>query len=667
MKYFLVLFFIVISLSLEAQSLKQRADNEYNERNYASAISSYQTYIKETGVVSSSVSRNLANCYFYTENYSEAQKYFEKVSPKEMTAQDWLNYGDLLRRLGMFSQAMAKYNRALHCPYKDVSEARISIAVKSCEKAMKKETNASSLDSLELMEQFKRKRYVGVAEFSPGGKRVYYTKEVKVHGKKIYRIYSARLNITGAQWEDEKLLSFCDGTYNYAHPALSQDGKTMYFASDMPGTLGGMDIFKVEKKGNGWGTPVNLGSVVNTDGTDMFPYVTPGGYLSFSSNGHPGYGGMDAFWVEMQNGKAVSIKHADQSINTSLDDFSALINPDKMEEEEEDATALMLAQQARQDSIEQVRLAEKMKADSIAKAKLLAARQQAKQDSIENVMLAARQKAYQDSLRLVAYQDSIKEAELLAAQIAEDEAKAKEEQDEVKEWKAREYEHLGVVNTFLVDALSSQLLKNAKFVVVDNVTKEELIVGNADNAGKISLDLKSAGIVGGQAVTITAMVNYGSFSSYTIEMLSNKVMAYDGTHPIPLVPIMAKRDKLKHNIVANKEVVGGNAFVFNDSELTEKGKEYLDAWANFLIMNPDVKIKMMAHTDTRGEVSYNFKLSQRRAFEAKSYLISEGVSHLQVVARGYGERYPLVKCKECTEREHNANRRIEIEVINTQN
>nr|MDA3852625.1 OmpA family protein [Bacteroidales bacterium] len=63
----------------------------------------------------------------------------------------------------------------------------------------------------------------------------------------------------------------------------------------------------------------------------------------------------------------------------------------------------------------------------------------------------------------------------------------------------------------------------------------------------------------------------------------------------------------------------------------------------------------------------NFKLSQRRAFAAKRYLISKGVSHMQVIARGYGERYPLVDCKVCTEREHDINRRIEMEVINSKN
>jgi outer membrane protein OmpA-like peptidoglycan-associated protein/tetratricopeptide (TPR) repeat protein len=109
--------------------------------------------------------------------------------------------------------------------------------------------------------------------------------------------------------------------YSIEHPALSPDGKTLYFASDMPGTLGGMDLFYSENTGSGWSKPKNCGPEINTAQDEVFPYVRKDGKLFFSSRGHITIGGLDIFsstgeksnWSEPENLKA--------PFNSPKDDF----------------------------------------------------------------------------------------------------------------------------------------------------------------------------------------------------------------------------------------------------------------------------------------------------------------------------------------------------------
>jgi outer membrane protein OmpA-like peptidoglycan-associated protein len=111
--------------------------------------------------------------------------------------------------------------------------------------------------------------------------------------------------------------------YSVGHPAVTSDGKILYFVSDMPGGYGSTDIYFCEKLSNGkWSEPQNAGSVINTDGKEVFPYVDDEGTLFFSSDGHAGMGGLDIFksagskdsWSEPENMKC--------PINSSKDDFS---------------------------------------------------------------------------------------------------------------------------------------------------------------------------------------------------------------------------------------------------------------------------------------------------------------------------------------------------------
>jgi outer membrane protein OmpA-like peptidoglycan-associated protein len=130
-------------------------------------------------------------------------------------------------------------------------------------------------------------------------------------------------------WGNETTLPFNSDEYSCAHPTLTDDGTKLYFASDMPGGFGGMDIYVSEVEGGKFGPPTNLGPGVNTEGHDVFPFVHKSGRLYFASDGHLGLGGMDILYVDPKDGGTWSApENPGAPINSKDDDFAISLNED---------------------------------------------------------------------------------------------------------------------------------------------------------------------------------------------------------------------------------------------------------------------------------------------------------------------------------------------------
>ncbi|WP_340077142.1 OmpA family protein [Leptobacterium sp. I13] len=134
-----------------------------------------------------------------------------------------------------------------------------------------------------------------------------------------------------SNWQEEKKkwakpteFPYNNKEYSLGHPSITPDGKTLYFASDMPGGYGGVDLYISEYKSGGWTTPVNLGSEINTEGDEEFPYIK-GEVLYFSSNGHEGLGGLDIYSTPITSGK-IKVQNIGYPINSSKDDFGIIFN-----------------------------------------------------------------------------------------------------------------------------------------------------------------------------------------------------------------------------------------------------------------------------------------------------------------------------------------------------
>jgi len=170
--------------------------------------------------------------------------------------------------------------------------------------------------------------------FTKDGKTVYFTRNNFLDGKKgkddkkttLLKLYKATLE--DSSWKQTVELPFNNNQYSVAHPALSLDNKTLYFASDMPGTFGQSDLYKVVINDDGsFGTPVNLGPTINTEGRETFPFISEDNELYFASDGHPGLGGLDVFVSKMaQDGSFGEVKNVGAPINGPQDDFAFLMD-----------------------------------------------------------------------------------------------------------------------------------------------------------------------------------------------------------------------------------------------------------------------------------------------------------------------------------------------------
>jgi outer membrane protein OmpA-like peptidoglycan-associated protein len=168
------------------------------------------------------------------------------------------------------------------------------------------------------------------AVFSKDGKTMYFnrtnTSRKKTDAERIAHIKIYKAELVDGNWTNVKALPFTSNSYSTEHPALSKDGKTLYFASDMPGTLGSFDIYKVAiNDDETYGEPENLGETVNTKHREQFPFISEFNVLYFSSIGHAGYGGLDVFRTNMVNGNFDKPVNLGSSINSNLDDFSYVV------------------------------------------------------------------------------------------------------------------------------------------------------------------------------------------------------------------------------------------------------------------------------------------------------------------------------------------------------
>lgn len=161
----------------------------------------------------------------------------------------------------------------------------------------------------------------GACCFSPDGREMYLT---QCTTDPSYPRYAqiVKSNRADAAWGKATEIKLTNDTLSsFAHPAVSPDGEWLYFVSDMPGGRGGLDIWRVRITAAGFGGIENLGSPINTEGDECFPTFRPNGDFYFSSNGHPGLGGLDIFVAKVGKDRKYHLEHPGYPLNSQADDF----------------------------------------------------------------------------------------------------------------------------------------------------------------------------------------------------------------------------------------------------------------------------------------------------------------------------------------------------------
>lgn len=375
------------ALNAVGQNKKEvKADTKYENTAYVDAIDIY-TKLAESGYESENLYTKLGNANYFSGKYQEAAKWYGKLFEltTDVEPEIFFRYSVSLKSIGEIEKAnqyLLKFHEAnktdsrgtmfkenpdyiqdinsinnrfsyqlanFNTSYSDFGVAfwQNSLVFTSATPIRGPHKDISTWDGQpfftlfslndEKMSRLKdlySRFHVSNAVFTKDGTVVYFTqnnivkdqsaKEVHVSTLKLYKaIYD------GKKWTDITELPFNGNGYSCAHPALSPDEKTLYFSSDMPGSIGESDIYKVAIYNNhsSYSSPVNLGKPINTEAKENFPFVSKDGILYFSSNGHLGLGGLDLFQYNLEDPNA-TVENLGPGINTAFDDFNIFIKND---------------------------------------------------------------------------------------------------------------------------------------------------------------------------------------------------------------------------------------------------------------------------------------------------------------------------------------------------
>jgi hypothetical protein len=509
------------------------------------------------------------------------------------------------------------------------------------------------------------KLHEGPASASSSGDELWFTRNSFFHGRS-QRSHQGltRLGIYKATREDgefgnvEEFL-FNNSEVSIGHPSLSADGQRLFFVSDMPGGNGGSDIYFCRKVDGRWGEPENLGPTINTSQNEVFPFIAADGTLYFSSNGHPGLGGLDILAAKPKGASGFgNPMNVGAPVNGPKDDFSFVIDPVGKRgffssnrpggEGDDDMYAFVMHR-----PLDEQFLVTGTVID----------------DEYEIPVIAAEVMLYDDSgvLRDTAFSDHRGE---FAFPV---------EPNKVYR---------------LVAKLKGRY-DGERFFSTERVEQQQIMTRDIHLVADAGIWLRGAvrqkdklGFLEGMTVSVVNLSSFYSESQVTdegggfrfrlqnneeYEVLFEKPGYF--SQSVPVSTIGMKQGILDLGEVRDLEfepIQLGVAVPFRhirwssgSSALDRTAHLELDALAERLMVNPDVTIEIGVHSDQRAEATEAGRLSQKQADAIAAYLITKGVGKERVKARGYGTTQPLNHCMKgvaCSEEEHAVNRRNEYKV-----
>jgi outer membrane protein OmpA-like peptidoglycan-associated protein len=527
-------------------------------------------------------------------------------------------------------------------------------------------------------------------------------------------------DMVGGKWTNLQELPFNDKEYDYLHPSINVDDNVLYFASDRPGGFGGFDLWKVEKSGDTWGEPINLGSEINTSENEVFPYIHADGMLFFSSNGHNGLGGGDIFFSKEYQGKFVAPVNLGTRFNTASDDFGFILDRDKRNgyfssdrdggKGQDDIYNFFVDETLGEDIF---KFPENHPAtiasngainDPNADGRLANANEGFGNKAI-TIFLADRLTGAEIDMATVEYVDLqlLTKTEIVTDQNGNIIQLISSENGEEVTLSSEEKAIRG-----LTDAEGSYILKIGDGNYLVNISKQgykqkQVLVSVADKQDELlvlldrtnsctpirgQVTFASNGSVAGSQVTVQEKGNTASLRNVSVDANGNFNLCLDcGKTFIITTNNGGKTTSKEINISADCNqgqtqqlvmdldgggLAGGTTirleriyYNFNDASIRPDARDELNALAELLKRYPSLEVEIASHTDARGTDSYNSQLSQRRADKVVAYLVHRGIDINRLSPVGYGERELLNQCSDgvsCTELDHQYNRRTEVRV-----
>jgi outer membrane protein OmpA-like peptidoglycan-associated protein/tetratricopeptide (TPR) repeat protein len=507
----------------------------------------------------------------------------------------------------------------------------------------------------------------GPATFPADGKEIYFTRTNMNKNKlgkskdNITHLKICKARSVENKWIEAEDFPYNNKEYSVGHPSISPDGKLMYFVSNVPGGMGGTDIYVTHYENGKWSEPENPGRAVNTEGNETFPFYFSNGEKSslfFSSDGRPGLGGLDVYCSEIKDSVLQEAIHISAPVNSSRDDFGFIMNKEYKGgyfSSNRDSTA---------DKIYKFSINEPL-------------------FNIEVLTINGLSKKNLPDSKIILH-------DLTKGQITELMSDT-EGKVNIKLTRETDYKIISGRENYIQDSLiistmnkkQSETFKGnlslmpilkVRGHVISKTTKLPLsnvsvgLLNFSSSAEPIDYSNRAekkmnTGDNGDFEYILSPDINYhilGRKEKYFAESIDLSTM---GKYDSEIFDVKLELEE----IVLNKAIRLDNIYYdYNKWDIRPDAGIELDKLVNLLEKNPEIKIELSSHTDSRGGDSFNMKLSQKRAESAVRYIVSKGIRQNRVVAKGYGESQTLNRCKnniKCTEEEYQFNRRTEFKVL----
>lgn len=630
-------------------------------------------------------------------NYTDANiqlDKFMKMTPNDLRAKAYKGAGDYLSKIKSKSDLFTVTHLSINSAQEDFAavlygDAQVVFASsREGTKPVRRRWNGNRLPfldlylakrddqgSLSLPERFNsggfnKKFHEGPAAFAMKDSLVAYTRN-NYEGKSTTGVRNLKLWVATKQkngFTKAEEVPFNSAEYSVGHASFTPDGSVMFFASDMPGGKGGVDIYSVTRSATGeWGTPVNLNEV-NTEGDEMFPFYHPKGMLFFSSNGQVGLGGLDVFISEYKNGKASKVENLGSALNSQSDDFAFVLD-EQMKggyfssnreggSGDDDIYSFILRKP--------FNFGKKIKGTALDKTGNIVANATIELKDPTGKSIGTVQSDEKGKFNFIVEQSGTyvlngsKEKYFPGSNNA-----VVGDRPEVIADVVLEADPGLSLYALVTDKADAKPLEGVKMTVTNNLTgKEEVITTPA--TGDFLKALNDVKL--NDRISYNLKLEKEGYFSKTVTY--NQQLTRPGRYEVAATLDLGM-DKMAVGMDLAK-VIDIKPIFFDLGKHAIRPDAALELEKIVQVMNeyPTMEIELGSHTDCRSSIAFNEALSDRRAKASAAYIQGKITNPSRIYGKGYGESQLVNGCacegavkSTCPEEEHQKNRRTEFKII----
>ncbi|MDX2172424.1 MAG: OmpA family protein [Bacteroidota bacterium] len=734
MKKILVSLLLIVSIFSKAQSVKEKiADKRFTNLEFASASEMYEELSNSKRPKTKFYVR-AGESNFMVGNYKKAQLYYDKAFANTgMTDYDLYNYYQVLKYNSNYSKANEVFSKINDNQYKlirdNISKKKLVI------EELKKDSSNYNLKKLEInsddndfspyvvnnemyflssrrntsvtsrkygwddsyfldvykayvdgdnvksahsaSEGIKTKYHEGPMSFTKDGNTQFITRNNSIKKKDKNNRVNLKIFIRkkeGDKWGEFAEFPFNSDDYTCEHPAVTSDGKTLYFVSDMPGTLGSLDIWVTRFENNTWTKPENLGQAVNSEGREAFPYIFEDEVLFYSSDGKIGLGGLDVFYTVPAEDSYFEAQNLGYPINTQYDDFgffaksttTGYLSSNRDNKTKDDIYSFVSKKPMVASAIQFVAMDKESK-EILPNASVYLIDEDGKpvadaktNDKGEVKFNVIPGKGYKVKTTKDGYKDNV--GVLKDSEVSDMIGKKPKEV-------LLEKKIIGLL-CLVVDADNLSPIEGVKVTITDAFNSKEVMdftTGKEGDFRHIYKDKK----IGDEMSYIVKLEREGYITKVQPVELTVKKEGYILLHEF----LNTKMYKIKLGADLGKMIdLKPIYFDLAKFNIRPDAAAELNKIVTLLNENPSINIELGSHTDCRGSAASNLSLSDKRAKSSAAYIVSKGVAASRITGKGYGESKLVNDCAcegavkpKCGEEVHAQNRRTEFKIVKIKN